>query len=247
MTPHLVVAASDTLAARFAAWCRALAVSAVAARGRFTLGIPGGSVARAFLPVLAAEALPWERTHVYWCDERCVPPGDPDANAGLLRALWRNTAALTHAHLHPMDGGAADAAAAARRYAAALESSLGAPPRLDLLVLGVGEDGHVGSLFPGRPALAEQARWTVAVTDAPKPPPRRLTITMPVIAAASVLCVAAFGQAKAAPLRAALTEPASDLPVARALRAATEAWVYLDPPAAAGVPPERMPPETSLA
>ncbi len=232
MTPDLVVASPDQLAARFAARCLTVSRQAVAARGRFTIAVPGGSVATAFLPRLAAEAIPWERTHVFWVDERAVAPDDADSNAGLLERLWRGTPALACAHRHPVPGDAPDLTLAASRYASLLEQVAGVPPSLDLVLLGVGGDGHVASLFPGRAALDERVRLVVPVTDAPKPPPRRLTITLPVIEAARVTCIAAFGAAKAPAIGAGIGASATGSPLARALRVAREAWVFVDPAAA---------------
>ena len=110
--------------------------------------------------------------------------------------------------------------AAATACADDLAATLGVPPRLDLALLGVGADGHVASLFPGHPALDETERYVVAVRDAPKPPAERLTVTLPVLAAARAICIAAFGPEKAPVLRAALAPGGitSPVPVARVLR-----------------------------
>ena len=116
-------------------------------------------------------------------------------------------------------------------------AGLGRPPRLDLLWLGVGADGHVASLFPGHPLLAERRRFVAAVVDSPKPPPRRLTLTLPAIAAARCLVVTALGESKAAAVGAALGEAGSGLPLALALAAADQAWLLLDPDAALQLPP----------
>jgi 6-phosphogluconolactonase len=109
---------------------------------------------------------------------------------------------------------------------------LGAPPRLDIALLGVGPDGHVCSLFPGHPLLLERERSVAPIEDSPKPPPRRLTLTLPALWSAEVLVVAALGEGKAAVLRDALEDPGSELPVALAMRGARGALVLLDPPAA---------------
>jgi 6-phosphogluconolactonase len=100
------------------------------------------------------------------------------------------------------------------------------------VLLGVGPDGHVCSLFPGHPLLDEQHRFVAAILDSPKPPPRRLTLTLPALAAARLLVVAAFGEATAAVMREALEDPKSGLPVALALRGAKQALVLLDAAAA---------------
>jgi 6-phosphogluconolactonase len=96
----------------------------------------------------------------------------------------------------------------------------------------MGPDGHVASLFPGRPALDERERLVVPVDDAPKPPPRRLTMTLPLMAGARTICVAAFGREKAAAVHAAVNGPDSDLPVARLLRGHPDVLCLFDPAAA---------------
>jgi 6-phosphogluconolactonase len=112
-----------------------------------------------------------------------------------------------------------------------LIAALGDRHRFDVLLLGVGPDGHVGSLFSDHPALEERSRLVRAVFDSPKPPPRRLTLTLPAFADA-LLVVAAFGASKAPAIHDALKNPASALPVARASRAGSRALFLLDQSAA---------------
>ncbi len=232
---EIVVAAAPVLADIFARRCASLAADAIAARGAFSLFLPGGSVARAFLPALAAASVPWRKVDMFWIDERAVGASDPDSNFGLVRRLIGGRAAIADSRLHPMHGEADDLDAEADAYARELEETLGRPPQADLVLLGVGEDGHVCSLFPGAPALQERTRWVVAVTDAPKPPPRRLTITVPVLEAARAVCVAAFGGAKAGPIAAAIRGHYPSLPLTRALRGAGATCVLLDDEAASGL------------
>ena len=233
----------DALSARVSERLQQEAVKAFADRGRFAVALPGGSVAQAFLPALARATVDWKRTDFFWGDERAVPPDHPDSNYGLARALWLKDAGIPEERVHRMgadvggedpSGGEAGTAldAAARAYEAALRGRLGTPAALDVVLLGVGPDGHVCSLFPGHPLLDEKDRCVAAVSDSPKPPPRRLTLTLPALAAARLLVVAAFGAAKAPVMREALDDPASRLPVALALRQAREALVLLDPAAA---------------
>jgi 6-phosphogluconolactonase len=121
---------------------------------------------------------------------------------------------------------------AAASYARELEEILGRPPVLDLALLGVGEDGHVASIFPNSDALAENHAWAVAVKSAPKAPPRRLTLTIPTLRSARVVCIAAFGREKASAIRGALNEADSETPAAILLRQAGDVWVLLDPESA---------------
>jgi 6-phosphogluconolactonase len=131
-----------------------------------------------------------------------------------------------------MGADAPDLTLAARSYEDEMTRVIGASPHLDVALLGVGPDGHVCSLFPGHPLLFERQRLVAPIEDSPKPPPRRLTLTLPALWASEVLVVAALGEAKAAVIREALGDAASGLPVALAVRGARRAVVLLDPPAA---------------
>jgi 6-phosphogluconolactonase len=220
-------ALGDALAARFAGEGR----SALSGRGRFAVALPGGSVARAFFPRLAALPFDWSRVELFQCDERAVPPSDPESNYALARALWLEPARVPRARFHRMEGEAADLPEAAAAYAHALRRVLGTPPRLDLVLLGAGEDGHVCSLFPGH-ALLRRRAWVAALTDAPKPPPRRLTLTLPTLRAAETIVVAALGDAKAGAVRDALEDEACSSPLALVARGARRAFFLLDHAAA---------------
>jgi 6-phosphogluconolactonase len=207
-------------------WQRAVAEGRLLA-----LALPGGSVATTFFPALATSGIDWTRTAFFWGDERAVPESDPDSNAGLARRLWLDPARVPAGGVHPVETDAPSLAEAAERYAATLTRVLGTPPRLDVALLGVGPDGHVCSLFPGHVAL-EAGGWTAAVEDAPKPPPRRVTLTMPTLEAVGLVVVVALGAGKAPVMREALGDAHADLPVARVLRRARRAVVLLDPDAA---------------
>jgi 6-phosphogluconolactonase len=232
MRPEIVVDTREGLARTAAARFEAAVRTAVAERGRYSCGLPGGSVAEVFFPAFAALALPWEQVHVFFGDERAVPPTDPDSNVGLARRLWLDA---VPARLHPMPADQDDLAAAAATYAAELRVTLGDPPRLDLALLGMGPDGHVCSLFPGHALLHDRTRWVAEITDSPKPPPRRLTLTLPVLAMARAIWVAAFGRAKAPVIREAIEDPDSQLPVALAARSGPPALFLLDRDAASAL------------
>jgi 6-phosphogluconolactonase len=219
---------ADALAARFEEEGR----RALAARGAFTVALPGGSVATTFFPRLARAGVDWSRTDFFWGDERAVPPAHPESNYGVARALWLDPAGVPADGIHRMEADAPDPARAAAEYEAILERRAGRPPRLDLVLLGVGPDGHVCSLFPGHPLLGERERWVAVVEDSPKPPSRRLTLTLPALAAARLVIVAVLGRGKAEAVRAALEDAASALPLALVARQAAQAWFLLDPEAA---------------
>jgi PPK2 family polyphosphate:nucleotide phosphotransferase len=244
MSSRTIIAQKDALSQTLVREVRAGAAEAVRRRGRFSMALPGGSVAEAFLPALATAGIDWSATDFYWTDERAVSPDDPDSNFGLARRLFLEPAGIAVARVHRMRGDEPDLRAAAEAYGWELRAGLGDPPRLDLVLLGLGPDGHVASLFPGHAALAELAHTVVAVDDAPKPPARRLTVTLGVLGAARRLVVAAFGEGKSAAVREALEDRSSALPLAQAVRRAPRVLFLLDPAAASGLRPrprERAP------
>lgn len=240
--PIVLVAASvAALADAVTARIEAEAARSIAARGRFALAVPGGSVATACLPRLVSGALDWARTDVFFGDERAVPPDHPDSNAGLVRRLLLAHVPVPAHRVHVMAGDELALQAAADRYATSMVEVLGEPPVLDLVLLGVGEDGHVCSLFPGAAALGMAGAWVAAITDAPKPPPRRLTLTLPTLTTARQRLVVAMGSHKASAIRAAIHDEKSPLPVARLARRSTHTWFMLDAGAASGLEWPRLP------
>ena len=233
-TPEIIVNQPDLLARHLTQRIE----RDVAARNRFSLGLPGGSVAGSFLPVLAQAEVDRSRFHVFWVDERAGPPDGPDSNYRLAQSLGF-LELIDATQVHRMPANEEDLERAARRYEEELVRELGMPPQLDLVLLGVGTDGHVASLFPGRPLLGETRRWVAAVEDSPKPPPRRLTVTLPLIMAARSVVVAAFGAEKGEVVAEALRDPESRLPLALALNGSRGTLMLLDPACAeaAGIKP----------
>ena len=205
---------------------------AIAARGQCLLAVPGGSVADAVLPPLSRALLPWDRVHLFWCDERAVPVSHRDSNAGQAMRLVAGSSLATVAHLHPMSGDGPDLLAAADMYAVELNTVAGSPPVLDLVLLGVGDDGHVASLFPGHAALEEQHRAVVVERHAPKAPTTRLSLSLPVLLRARDIMIVAFGANKADALHHALEDSRATTPVARVIRHASRVRIMLDDAAA---------------
>jgi 6-phosphogluconolactonase len=232
MSPKIVVDTREGLVRTAVERFERLAHDAVSARGRFACALPGGSVAEALFPAFAHLALPWEHVHVFFGDERAVPPTDPDSNYGLARRLWLDA---VPARVYPMPADRPDLEAAATSYAEQLLEALGDPPRLDLALLGMGPDGHVCSLFPHHALLKERKRWVAAVTDSPKPPPRRLTLTLATLARARGIWIVSFGAEKAHVLRDAIENEHSELPVALAARSGPPATFFLDRDAASAL------------
>ncbi|KJR05332.1 6-phosphogluconolactonase, partial [Gordonia sihwensis] len=180
---HLVFDSSAELVATAAARFIATVTAAQDARGVATVALTGGSNGIALLRELARHprALDWSRIELYWGDERFVPAEDPERNSLQAREALLDHVPVEAARVHvaaPSDGEFGDDIdAAAADYA----RRLGSGTVFDIHLLGMGGEGHVNSLFPHSAATAEDSRPVVAVTDSPKAPPRRITLTFPVI------------------------------------------------------------------
>ena len=165
-----------------------LSAQAVNDRGRFTVALSGGSLPKIVCPPLVNEPrrsqIDWAAWHVFWADERGVPLDHPDSNFRLARQQLLDQVKIPVAQIYPIDD-SFEPDITAKAYEAVLEQLFrpapGRPPQFDLILLGMGEDGHTASLFPGHPLLNERSRWAAPVFDSPKPPPERITLTLPVI------------------------------------------------------------------
>ena len=179
--------------------------------------LTGGSIAdavhRAVRQQPVQAEVDWSRVEIWYGDERFVPADDEDRNALQARRALLDHLPLDPERVHEMpasdgpSGGDLDAAAAA--YAGEVIRVLGDDPRFDVLMLGVGPDGHCASLFPGRDEVRADG-VTVAVRDSPKPPPERISLTMPVLRSAEEVWFVAAGEEKAAAVRKAVTGPDVD-------------------------------------
>jgi 6-phosphogluconolactonase len=232
MRSEVYVGTLDALLDRLAADFRVEAERATARRGFFAVALPGGSVAAHGFSALAAQPLHWDQVHFFWVDERAVPPSDPESNYGVAHTEWLEPARVPMQSIHRMSADSPDLAAAAVAYGQELTRVLGPPARLDFVLLGVGPDGHVASLFPGHPALSDDRRMVVPVVDAPKPNVRRLTLTLPVLAGAERVVFMALGEPKAAAIHEAIEHRDSPLPMALVLRRAARSLVLVDEGAA---------------
>ena len=192
--------------------------AAIAARGFCRLALSGGRTPRAVHAELVkqAGALPWERVQITFGDERCVPPEDEESNYRMARESLLDPAGIPAGNVFRIRGEIAPEEAA-REYEArlaAVAARLGESRYVhDLLLLGLGEDGHTASLFPGSPALAETARNVIPATG-PKPPPQRVTMTFPLINAARHVAFLVAGAEKL-PLVEAILAGGSALPAAQ--------------------------------
>ena len=180
--------------------------------GRFTVALAGGQTPRSTYQVLARSPqagdglLRWETWEVFFSDERPVPPHHAESNFRMVRETLLANGRIPLAHVHRIQG-ELDPPQAADLYEADLRQSFGLapgqPPRFDLILLGLGTDGHTASLFPGTSALAEQRRW-VCASWVPKLQSHRVTLTLPVLNAAAEVIFLVSGKEKAEVLRAVL-------------------------------------------
>jgi len=223
-------------------------VDSAAARGAASVVLTGGGIGTAVLAELAAaparDAIDWRQLDIWWGDERFLPAGDPERNETSARAALLDHVDVDPARVHTMpgpdgpDGDDPDAAAA--RYVSWLAATTrtadhGPVPAFDVLMLGIGPEGHVASLFPGMPALDDE-RPAVAVRNSPKPPPTRLTLTLPSIQTAREVWILASGEEKADAVARALSGSSPAQVPAAGARGRERTLFLLDRAAAAKVP-----------
>lgn len=194
-----IVCDSKELPGRAAARIALELAKAIAERGGASLVLAGGSTPKATYEALAGLPLDWSVIDIFFGDERCVPADHADSNYRMAKGALLDRISIPSARVHRMQGELRDRDAAARSYEAEL------PERLDVVVLGIGEDAHTASLFPGSPALSEAERRVLPVTG-PKPPPERLSLTPPALRSARLCLVLGSGGSKAEPVRRALRD-----------------------------------------
>jgi 6-phosphogluconolactonase len=211
--------------------------------------LTGGSVGIAVLAAIGSESrrvdLDWDRIHLWWGDERWLPSGDSERNdaqaEGVL--LSKLTSSPANIHRFPASDSALDLDTAAVDYArelAAFAPDGASSPAFALVFLGVGPDGHIASLFPDRPGIREDTNTVIAVRNSPKPPPERLSLTLPVINSAARVWLCLAGADKASALGLALAGASvSSVPAAGA-RGRVETVFFVDRDAAAEVPGELL-------
>ena len=199
-------ALADEAARRFAN----LAQAAVADHGRFAVALSGGSTPRALHERLARpplrDSVDWANVHVFWGDERMVPPDDPESSYRMARETLLQHVPIPAANIYPVPTVGGTPEAAAHAYAETVAAVFGVnPARFDLILLGMGPDGHTASLFPGQPEVVRPSEVLVAaVHNAPKPPPTRVTFTYRLINAAACVLFLVTGADKATALREVL-------------------------------------------
>ena len=230
----LVAAAGDRLVGAITA--------AIDARGSAYIVLTGGGTGVKLLKHVGEHgaAIDWSKVHLFWGDERYVPAADDDRNDKQAREALLDHLDIPAANVHAMPasddefGDDIDAAALAYEQVLAANASHGAPtPDFDVHLLGMGGEGHVNSLFPHTPAVREQTRLAVGVTDSPKPPPRRITLTLPAVHRSREVWLVVAGAEKADAVAAAVGgASAADVPAAGATGHDATVWL-LDEAAAA--------------
>ncbi|MDQ2796926.1 MAG: 6-phosphogluconolactonase [Actinomycetota bacterium] len=239
--PEIVVERSaGVLAARTAHRTVAALAAAVESRGVAHLVITGGGILESVLAALATCTLSWDRVHVWWGDERWVPSASADRNDLPALAKLFDKVDIDPAKLHRMPASDAefpDAESAAAAYAAELAAYAingESVPRFDVVLLGIGPDGHCASLFPDQAGPRVLDRAVIAVHNSPKPPPDRLSLTFPSLNAANEIWFVASGDGKADAVAAALSGDADGVHVPSAgPRGRDHTLWLLDPEAAA--------------
>jgi 6-phosphogluconolactonase len=217
----------EDLADRAARW---IADIAGRSQGRVAISLSGGSTPRRLYQLLSEapfrDAMPWDRIHWFWGDERFVPPDHPDSNYRMAREALLSRAPIPAANIHRVETGG-DPADAARAYERTLKSYYGAEtldparPLFDVELLGLGPDGHTASLFPGTKALDERRRWVAEVVGAK--PEERITLTYPVLESSRHTAFLAAGADKREPLVRVLAGD-RELPAARVRPAGELVW-----------------------
>jgi 6-phosphogluconolactonase len=189
--------------------------------------LSGGAAALIYLGALKDAQVDWRRITLFWADERAVAPDDPESNFGIAERMLLKPLGAHGPTAIRMPTDQMPLGHAARWYDESLANTLNNRP-LDLAILGVGEDGHVGSLFPGHPSLSQKDLRAVAIEDAPRPPQRRLSLTLRFLLQTRKIWLIAIGQRKLPALQAAIARTSSATPLDVLVRQAAEVTVFTD-------------------
>ena len=195
--------------------------------GPKSCALSGGATALIFLGALRNARVDWSRISLFWADERAVPADDPESNYGIADRMLLAPLGAKAPRAFRMDADLPGLGTAAMKYDAVLNRELKSGS-LDLALLGVGEDGHICSLFPGHRALMADDLRVVALEDAPKPPPRRLTLSLPFVLRTKKIWLIAIGPRKLPVLHAALSRTQRTTPLDLLLHQAKDVTVFTD-------------------
>ncbi|CAM8924932.1 unnamed protein product [Rhodiola kirilowii] len=222
-----VFESEEELAVELAKYTAALSEKFVKERGAFTVVVSGGSLIKSLRKLTEApyvEEVDWSKWHMFWVDERVVPKDDPESNYKLAYDGFLSKVQIPPGQVYaindalPAEGAADDYETCIKHLVTNGVISVSAAtgfPKFDVMLLGMGPDGHVASLFPGHPLVHEDKKWVTFIKDSPKPPPDRITFTLPVINSSAHIALVVCGSGKAGPVQAALGsgEPTKVLPV----------------------------------
>ncbi|HKV57044.1 MAG TPA: 6-phosphogluconolactonase [Ktedonobacteraceae bacterium] len=202
----------DTISQQAAAYIARIASEAIVTRGRFTIALSGGNTPKKLYGLLATEPysrqIDWQLVDIFWSDERCVPPDDPESNYYMAQEVMLRHLSIPVTQVHRMPADRPDRDAASLAYTQDMQRVFGTNrvPDFDLIQLGMGPEGHTASLFPHQPSLRETQRLVMPVS-VPKPPPDRLTFTPPILNAAHHILFLATGADKVDAMYAVIEGP----------------------------------------
>eukprot|EP00756_Hemistasia_phaeocysticola_P020547 Hpha_TRINITY_DN15724_c5_g4::TRINITY_DN15724_c5_g4_i1::g.40343::m.40343/K01057/PGLS, pgl, devB; 6-phosphogluconolactonase len=243
MPPKVVVSDSKAaVAAELSGFVLSAAAEAIAARGRFTVALSGGSLPSILAEGLAQAESQWDKWHVLFADERFVPLDHSDSNYKACKEALFSKVPIPDSQIYPIDAAAGSVQEAAQRYEGTLRKVCTDPaeadsaPKVDLLLLGMGPDGHTLSLFPGHSLAKDEKSLVGAITDSPKPPPERITLMLKVCQDAGGVAFVVTGDKAPAARRAiepAAGEDALDTPARIVSEKSRQAVWFLDKNAAA--------------
>jgi 6-phosphogluconolactonase len=212
--------------------------TAILERGQATLALSGGSTPKPLYEALATQSLPWEKIHIFWGDERYVPSDHPDSNERMARQAWLDRVPMPASNIHPVLTSDPDPTAAAEKYDRHLQEFFhvqsGTIPTFDVVLLGMGDDGHTASLFPHTPALEVRDRL---VTVGNKDGQPRITFTVPLINQARCILFIVAGSSKQPALAQIFAPTGDDFSYpSRMIQPQGELWWLLDQEAGQNLP-----------
>ncbi|KAK6116420.1 hypothetical protein DH2020_032539 [Rehmannia glutinosa] len=215
---------ADELSSNLAEYIAELSESSIKERGVFAIALSGGSLITLMGKLCEApynKTVDWAKWYIFWADERVVAKSHADSNYKLVKDGFLSKVPIVHSHVHSIND-MVTAEQAAEDYEFVIRqlvrtrvisvSEINDCPRFDLILLGMGPDGHVASLFPNHSVLNEKEQWVTFITDSPKPPPERITFTLPVINSASNVAIVVTGASKSEAVHLAIDEIGPDLP-----------------------------------
>ncbi|NJO40578.1 MAG: 6-phosphogluconolactonase [Cyanobacteria bacterium RU_5_0] len=210
---------------------------ALAERGEFSIALSGGSTPKPLYEAIAAQDIPWDKVQVFWGDERYVPPDHPESNEGMARKAWLDRVPIPATNIHPMPTDETNPMVAAEKYEQQLQQIFqlkpGEIPSLDVVLLGMGDDGHTASLFPHTEALDVRDRL---ITIGNKDGQPRITFTVPLINQARCVMFVVAGASKQAALAQIFAPVGDDTTYpSRLIQPNNELWWLLDRAAGQGI------------